>query len=168
LKRNILVFTLFILFLGFILPQSVLIPVKDASAKDWNHNSFWYYPWGNSITHKGIDIFAKEGTPVISATNGIIIYRGTLGVGGKVIMVISSKWRIHYYAHLKDFTACNFTYIHQGDKLGTVGTTGNAAGKPPHLHYSIFSVFPLVWRADGAKQGWLKMFFLNPIELMQK
>jgi murein DD-endopeptidase MepM/ murein hydrolase activator NlpD len=56
--------------------------------------------------------------------------------------------------------AGNFTYIHQGDKLGTVGTNGNAAGKPPHLHYSIFSVFPLVWRADGAKQGWLKLFFL--------
>jgi murein DD-endopeptidase MepM/ murein hydrolase activator NlpD len=98
LKRNILVFTLFILFLGFILPQSVLIPVKDASAKDWNHNSFWYYPWGKSITHKEIDIFAKERTPVISATNGIIFYRGTLGVGGKVIIVISSKWGLHYYA----------------------------------------------------------------------
>ena len=35
--------------------------------------------------------------------------------------------------------------------------------KPPHLHYSIFTLVPYPWRIDGSKQGWMKMFFLDPI-----
>ena len=51
--------------LGFLIPETLVIPVKAARASDWNKNTFWYEPWGKSITHKGIDIFAKQGTPVL-------------------------------------------------------------------------------------------------------
>ena len=43
-----------------------------------------------------------------------------------------------------------------------MGDSGNAAGKPPHLHYSLVSLLPMFWRADEAPQGWKKMFFLDP------
>jgi peptidoglycan LD-endopeptidase LytH len=91
---------LLIVLTGYLIPQQVAIPVKGATSRDWHPKSFWYYPWGKSVTHKGVDIFAREGTPVISATPGIVIYAGTLGRGGNVALVLSSKWRIHYYAHL--------------------------------------------------------------------
>ncbi len=78
---------------GYLIPQTLTIPVKGASANDWHPDSFWYYPWGKSITNKGIDIFAKEGTEVISASNGLVIYQGKMGRGGNVVLVLSSKWR---------------------------------------------------------------------------
>jgi murein DD-endopeptidase MepM/ murein hydrolase activator NlpD len=46
--------------------------------------------------------------------------------------------------------------------LGAVGSTGNAAGKPPHLHYAIVTPVPYPWRITGEPQGWQKMFFLDP------
>jgi len=151
-----------ILVLGFLLPHKSIIPVEKASSKDWNPESFWYYPWGKSVTHKGIDIFAKEGTPVNSATNAVVLYAGKIAMGGNVVLTLNPKWRLHYYAHLKEIKVEKGEIIHQGEALGTVGTSGNAKGKPPHLHYTVATIVPYPWRIDSDRQGWKKMFYLNP------
>jgi len=52
------------------------------------------------------------------------------------------------------------------EHIGTVGATGNAKGKSPHLHYSMTTIVPYPWRIDFAKQGWKKMFYLNPIDYL--
>jgi hypothetical protein len=57
---------------------SQTIPVEGATVADWNRDTFWHHPWGRSGVHKGIDIFAKEGTPVLAATGGVVLYAGTL------------------------------------------------------------------------------------------
>ena len=49
-----------LLIIGFIIPQEIKMPVKGATRKSYSQNSFWAYPWGKSITHKGVDIFGKE------------------------------------------------------------------------------------------------------------
>jgi murein DD-endopeptidase MepM/ murein hydrolase activator NlpD len=154
---------LLILGLGFIIPQKMLIPVEDASTKSWAEDSFWAYPWGSSITHKGIDIFAPLGTAVISSTYGFVVYTHEGGKGGKSVMVLGPKWRFHYYAHLDSYGAFPFQPVRPGTVLGTVGDTGNAKGKPPHLHYAITTPFPYPRRYDSeAVQGWKGMFYLNP------
>jgi len=143
-------------------PESLVIPVRGASSADWNHETFWYYPWGRSVVHKGIDIFAPEGTDVLSATDGVVTYAGRSSVGGNVIVILAPKWRLHYYAHLKEIRAQAGDLVRQGQEIATVGTTGNAVGKPPHLHYSIGTLVPHPWRADCSRQGVLKMFILDP------
>ena len=50
----------------------------------------------------------------------------------------------------------------RGESIGTVGTSGNAAGKQPHLHYVILTPIPYPWLADTTSQGWKKMFYLDP------
>jgi len=163
-KRKLLLIALSILIIGYLIPENMSIPVAGATKNSWNKESFWYYPWGKSGTHKGIDIFAKEGTNVVSATGGIVLYKGEISRGGNVIVILGPKWRIHYYAHLKSFNTHLFAFVSRGEKIAEVGTTGNAKGKPAHLHYSFATVIPYPWRVDGSHQGWKKIFYLNPIE----
>ena len=151
-----------ILALGMLLPARGVIPVQNATSRDWNANSFWYAPWGKSGVHKGIDIFAKKGTPVIASTSGLVVYTGNISMGGNVVAVLGAKWRIHYYAHLQNINAKTWDFAGKGDIIGSVGDSGNAAGKPPHLHYSVMSLVPYPWRVSTETQGWKKMFMLNP------
>lgn len=69
-----------------LLPERTTIPVKGATPSDWNAKSFWFEPWGSSGVHKGIDIFARKGTDVVSTTDGIVVFHGNLPKGGQVVV----------------------------------------------------------------------------------
>lgn len=157
---------LIVLIGGLIIPQEFENPVDQADNNSYNAKSFWFYPWGKSGTHKGVDIFAKEGTKVGSSTGGLILFIGEIERGGKIVLMVGPKWRFHYYAHLKDIDTGILSWVNKGERIGTVGTTGNAKGKPAHLHYSIITLIPYPWRIDAEKQGWKKMFYLNPIPFL--
>ena len=160
---------LLILLIGFLLPQHMIIPVQGATTNDWDDDSFWAYPWGSSITHKGIDIFAEKGTPIVSSTYGLVIYTYEGGKGGKSAMVLGPKWRFHYYAHMNEIHTFPLKPIKKGSVLGTVGNTGNAISTPPHLHYAITTPFPYFrLKDDQAVQGWKKMFYLDPDTWLRK
>jgi murein DD-endopeptidase MepM/ murein hydrolase activator NlpD len=161
LLRKLSIAFLVLVAAGFLVPQRAAIPVEGATSRDWNAQSFWYEPWGVSGVHKGIDIFAPQGRPVRSATPGLVVYRGEIPQGGQVVAVLGPKWRIHYYAHLSSFGDAP-RFVGRGTPIGAVGTTGNARGKPPHLHYTIFSLVPLPWHYRAGTQGWRRMFYLDP------
>lgn len=159
---GLLTLPLLLLLLGFLIPESYQMPVRGADKHDWNHKTFWHYPWGASGVHKGIDIFASGGRPVVSAVHGIVLSNRRSPRGGTYVVVLGPKWRIHYYAHLGEANARPGTFLAAGDVIGTVGTSGNARGKQPHLHYSILSLIPYPWNLRPVRQGWKRMFFLNP------
>lgn len=150
-------------FVVLMMPHRCVIPVADALPSDWNRRSFWAYPWGKSGTHKGIDIFAKRGTPVLASTAGLVVFTGQLDMGGNIALILSAGWRLHYYAHLDVLETQTLTWTNTGQRIGTVGATGNAVGKAPHLHYSMTTLVPYLWLWDRkAPQGWKKIFYLNP------
>lgn len=157
----------FVISFGFFMPQTLVYPVLGANSNDWHENSFWFAPWGDSGVHKGIDIFKKRGTAVVAASSGVVVYRGFLELGGNVVIILGPKWRMHYYAHLDSITARRGDAVLAGEKIGTVGTSGNAAGKEPHLHYVIQSLVPYPSRYRAGVQGWKRMFYLNPGEELQ-
>ncbi|MEJ1241045.1 M23 family metallopeptidase [Chryseolinea sp. T2] len=159
---------LIVLIIGLMVPQHLDNPVDKADKGSYNPKSFWYYPWGKYGTHKGVDIFAKESTRVNSSTGGLVLFKGEIERGGKVVVILGPKWRLHYYAHLQNIETGLLSWTSKGERIGTVGTTGNAKGKPPHLHYSIMTLIPYPWRADAAKQGWKKMFYLDPISYLSR
>ena len=167
IKRCILIVLaaiLLVIFTGLVLLQPFVIPVEGAVAGDWNPQSFWAYPWGKSVTHKGVDIFAKKGTPVISATYGLVLAAEKVSRGGNIVLVLGPKWRLHYYAHLSEIDVKPFQVLKTGGVIGKTGNTGNAINTPCHLHYSIVTLIPYPWKADNSIQGWKKMFYLNPID----
>lgn len=66
---------------------------------------------GKSVTHKGVDIFAKRGTNIRPATAGIVLYTGKKPRGGNVVFILGPRWRIHYYAHLDKIKTNTFSIV---------------------------------------------------------
>ena len=63
------------------MPSRFVMPVEGATIKSYDQKSFWAYPWGKSVYHKGVDIFAKQGTPVLSSTKGFVVSKNSVGLG---------------------------------------------------------------------------------------
>jgi murein DD-endopeptidase MepM/ murein hydrolase activator NlpD len=94
---------------------------------------------GGRRAHHGIDILAPRGTPVLSASDGIVTTVGVTDVGGKVVWVWDPRRELSlYYAHLDSQGVSPGTSVRAGDTLGTVGNTGNARTTVPHLHFGIY------------------------------
>jgi murein DD-endopeptidase MepM/ murein hydrolase activator NlpD len=131
---------LVLLFFYLILPDTFIMPVKGARKKDYDQNAFGAPRVGHK--HKGVDIFATTGTPVLSATDGVVVYTGVLSLGGNVVLVMGPNMKSYYYAHLNEIKATRYSYVRQGEVIGTVGKTGNAKNTPAHLHFSISHTLP--------------------------
>jgi murein DD-endopeptidase MepM/ murein hydrolase activator NlpD len=134
-------------------PPVLLMPVMNADRGSYDQHSFGAPR--NGHTHKGVDIFAKKGTPVISASDGIVIFTGNLSLGGKVVTILSYDFKFYYYAHLDTILIKKHKMVFSGDLIGKVGNTGNAFHTPSHLHFSICRFSPQ------------KKFF-NPVPLLNK
>ena len=62
-------------------------------------------------------------------------------------------------SHLESRTVALGEFVNLKQEICTLGDTGNAAGKQPHVHYSILSLIPIPWLATLEAQGGKKMFF---------
>jgi len=121
-------------------PPTLEIPVPVAGVRVRDIADTWGGARDGGRTHQGTDIFAKRGTPVLSATDGVVVRIGDHGIGGRHAWVLGPGGERHYYAHLDDWATGLHAWqrVGAGDVLGTVGNTGNARTTPPHLHYGIY------------------------------
>lgn len=118
---------------------SLAMPLKDVKKSQIANT--WGAPRGEGRSHEGQDIFASKGTPIYSATTGYVVKIGEDNLGGHTVSVIGNGGRKYYYAHLDSY-ATNLEvgdYVTRKTVLGYVGTTGNADGTPPHLHFGIYT-----------------------------
>lgn len=104
------------------------------------HVSFtndWGNPRSGGRTHKGTDMFAARGTPVVAVVDGTLRFSDG-GLGGIAVWVRGSGASF-YYAHL-DSRAAGLSpgaYVTRGTVVGYVGSTGNAQGGATHLHFQL-------------------------------
>jgi murein DD-endopeptidase MepM/ murein hydrolase activator NlpD len=92
-------------------------------------------PRGNRF-HAGVDILAPAGTPVLSAAAGRVTYAGWLAGGwGNLVVVAHADGVRTMYAHLSSIAVRVGSRVGTGDRLGAVGSTGDATG--PHLHFEV-------------------------------
>lgn len=87
-----------------------------------------------SADHKGIDIGANEGTVFTAAMSGTVTIASGEGSYGNHIFIENGDV-ITVYAHCKTLYVKPGDKVEQGQKIGEVGSTGNATG--PHLHFEI-------------------------------
>jgi murein DD-endopeptidase MepM/ murein hydrolase activator NlpD len=104
----------------------------------------WHFPRSGGRLHKGQDLFAPEGAPLVAVADGVVTEMRTgAGLGGTILWLQTSDGHFWYYAHLQRFAPglAAGQQVRRGDVVGTVGRTGNAATTPPHLH--------IQWRPTG-------------------
>ncbi len=94
---------------------------------------------GGRRRHHGVDIFAKRHTPVVATSKAYVRRVSDSDIGGLNIWLHDQKRGLHlYFAHLQTQEVKENTYVMPGQRIGTVGNTGNARRTPPHLHFGIY------------------------------
>lgn len=119
--------------------RELAVPVDGVSVKRINNS--WHAPRSGGRLHEGQDIFAAHGTIIRSATEGYVVSLGENSLGGNTIFVSGAGGRSYYYAHLDSYAPglAIGDYVRLETVLGYVGTTGNAAGTSPHLHFGVYA-----------------------------
>ncbi len=85
--------------------------------------------------HRGIDISARRGAPVVSPANGMVVFNGWKRGYGRVIIIKHARGFKTKYAHLKKSLVKKGQYVKKGMKIGSVGSSGRTTGS--HLHYEV-------------------------------
>lgn len=90
---------------------------------------------GKQGGHTGIKIAAPKGTPVVAANNGVVARTRQVAGYGKIVLVKHDGGYLTIYSHLDDINVKRGDVVQAGQKIGTVGKTGNA--QEPQLHFEI-------------------------------
>jgi hypothetical protein len=94
---------------------------------------------GGRRSHHGVDIFAPRGTEVRATSRARVRRVDEWKLGGRVIWLEDPERDLRlYFAHLETQDVTEGTWVAPGDRIGTVGNSGNARTTPPHLHFGIY------------------------------
>ncbi len=132
-----------------IAPTGLAIPVTGVRA-DQLIDTFSQSRAGGR-PHDAIDIMAPAGTPVVAAAEGIVEKLFFSEGGGGITAYVRSpdrRW-MYYYAHLQSYAPGlrEGQRVARGDRIGLVGSTGNANPAGPHLHFAIHGM-------SGGERWW--------------
>jgi murein DD-endopeptidase MepM/ murein hydrolase activator NlpD len=116
--------------------------VPAAAGKASCHGMIWPLcgkvsrPFSDECNHRGIDICAPEGTPVLATRDGKVLYSGNELAGyGNIVIIEHATGLASVYAH----NHCNLVRpgqrVRRGQVIAQVGQTGNAT--TPHCHFEI-------------------------------
>ena len=90
----------------------------------------------NGTRNDGVNIRAPEGTPVRAAENGLVVYAGNEIAGfGRMLLLSHADGFITAYAHNEKLLVEVGDRVDRGQKIATVGRTGNVTS--PQLHFEI-------------------------------
>ena len=107
-------------------------------AKGWITSRFGYRksPFtGRKEIHKGLDIASRMKTPVQATADGVIVFCGSKGFMGKVVVIDHGHGMVTRYAHLHKTLKKKGDRVKRGDRIGLIGNSGRSTG--PHLHYNV-------------------------------
>ncbi|MCC6335271.1 MAG: M23 family metallopeptidase [Myxococcales bacterium] len=131
----------------YLRPQRLTMPVHGLRPSDVR--STWHARRSGGRRYEGVDLFAARGTPVVSASRGVVWRVGDDSLGGRVVTVLGDGPALYYYAHLDSWAPGlrPGLEVSRGTPLGSVGNTGNARTTPPHLHFGVYRVG--MWRSKA-------------------
>lgn len=110
------------------LPGGFVFPLPD---KSWRFGS----PFGDNRNHKGVDLCANEGTAIMAAAGGKVIYSGWRGGYGNCVEIDHGNGITTRYGHAIALYVSKGDYVEAGQVIAGVGNTGDSYGN--HLHFEI-------------------------------
>jgi murein DD-endopeptidase MepM/ murein hydrolase activator NlpD len=120
--------------------EGAVFPVSGSYRFGTSTNRF-----GGSRSHKGQDIFADCGTPVVAALGGEVASAGYEGGAGNYAVITADDRTSHVYMHMQRKPLVKQgERVEAGESLGAVGESGSAQGC--HLHFEL-------WTAPGWYRG---------------
>ena len=99
--------------------------------------------------HHGVDIAAKEGTPVLAAAEGLVLFSDWTYRYGYLVLISHRSGYVTFYGHNQALFVRAGERVKQGEPIALVGSSGQSTA--PHLHFEIW--------ADGTP--------VDPVDLMQ-
>ena len=90
---------------------------------------------GASSMHRGIDIGAPLGSPIVAAADGTVSYAGYNGAGGIWVSIKHDKGLVTDYGHLQKTVVSAGQPVKRGQVIAFSGNTGVSTG--PHLHFQV-------------------------------
>lgn len=124
--------------------QGWLVPVAGVESSELN-DTFDDARGAGERRHEALDIAAPAGTAVLAAAPGKVEKLFLSDDGGNTIYIRSADGRtLSYYAHLQAYEPGlrEGAKVTRGQRLGTVGSSGNADPAAPHLHFAILRTTP--------------------------
>jgi murein DD-endopeptidase MepM/ murein hydrolase activator NlpD len=118
------------------------VPPRFAAPFAWPHPGAHHGRYGDQRTfngkkasvHYGLDIDAPRGAPVRAASDGEVVLARDCYYSGKTVVLWHGADVYTLYFHMDRLDVRPGAKVHQGDRLGVVGSTGRSTG--PHLHWS--------------------------------
>lgn len=120
---------------GAVSPGGMVWPTRGRVTSEYG------YRWGRM--HQGIDIANPNGSPLVAAKAGEVIFSGTQGGYGLTVVISHGGGLSTLYAHQSRLAAREGQTVERGQVIGYVGSTGNSTG--PHVHFET--------RVNGAAQN---------------
>jgi murein DD-endopeptidase MepM/ murein hydrolase activator NlpD len=101
--------------------------------------------FGGGRGHRGQDMFARCGTPLVAALGGVVKYAASEGAGGNYLVITGRDKRDYVYMHMAEPPRLRVgDRVADAQPIGHVGDSGNADGC--HLHFEL-------WTAPGWYSG---------------
>jgi murein DD-endopeptidase MepM/ murein hydrolase activator NlpD len=140
-------------------PLPVHIPIKIRVDK---YGDGHFGAARSGYRHRGIDILAKVGTPVLACKSGWVKTVDYDKLSGNYIILSHRDNLKSLYLHLSKVFVREYMPVKQGQVIGEVGKTGNASYKDmkTHLHFEI--------RKNNRPQNILKLYSLESFDKAQK
>lgn len=118
---------------SILMSSPTLKPVKGYITSGFGYRS---HPLtGKKEFHRGLDVRAPKGSPIVAPANGIVVSTSRNAGYGRMVVVDHGYGIVTRYGHVSKVYVKPGQRVKRGEKLAAVGSTGRTTG--PHLHYEV-------------------------------
>lgn len=122
---------------------AVMFPTADTSSLRENLplrlpvNGYVTQGFQPSLGHFGIDIAGKQGSPIVAAADGYVVFAGWTYDAGNMMIIAHGGGYFTFYKHNQALLKSAHSFVRHGEPIALLGNTG-AMSHGPHLHFELW------------------------------